>query len=114
LISKAIVGHGVEVIFVSSDKTAADMLGYMREFHGDWWALPHGSDAGQMLRGRFAISSIPTVIVCRRSDGAIITKDGRGDSKKETQSRTTVKVRTKCTSFFSVQSRGPAAVNYWK
>ncbi len=76
---------------MSSDKTPEDMLSYMRDMHGDWWALAHGSEAAFAIKQKFAVSGIPTVIVCRK-DGTVITKDGRG----------------------AVQSKGPGAVKDWK
>ena len=32
----------IEIVFVSSDKTAEELLVYMRESHGDWLAVQHG------------------------------------------------------------------------
>lgn len=29
-----------EIVFISSDKSAAEMVDYMHEMHGDWLALP--------------------------------------------------------------------------
>ena len=39
--------EGVEIIFVSSDRSPADMVSYMKESHGDWLAVEHGSELGQ-------------------------------------------------------------------
>merc|ERR1712211_211266 len=36
--------EGVEIIFVSSDRSPADMISYMKESHGDWLAVEHGSE----------------------------------------------------------------------
>merc|ERR1711879_519191 len=35
---------GVEIIFVSSDQSQDAMVSYMKESHGDWWAVEYGSD----------------------------------------------------------------------
>ena len=35
--------NALEIVFVSSDRSAGDMKTYMDEAHGDWLALPHGS-----------------------------------------------------------------------
>lgn len=35
-------GQEFEVVFVSSDRSHADMLCYMKESHGDWTALKYG------------------------------------------------------------------------
>jgi nucleoredoxin len=32
-----------EIIFVSSDRSEADMINYMKEAHGDWYACRFGS-----------------------------------------------------------------------
>ena len=39
--------EGVEIIFVSSDRSPADMVSYMKESHGNWLAVEHGSELGQ-------------------------------------------------------------------
>lgn len=81
---------GVEVVFVSSDRSNQDMLDYMREFHGDWFATEHDSEASKALKQRFGISGIPALVVVK-ADGDVITKQGRQD----------------------VQSKGPMAVKDW-
>ncbi len=40
---------GLEVVFVSFDRSKADMEGYMKECHGDWWAVQSGAEEGQKL-----------------------------------------------------------------
>jgi len=83
--------EGVEIIFVSSDRSPADMVSYMKESHGDWLAVEHGSELGQGLKQKFGVSGIPALIVMK-SDGTLVTKDGRA----------------------AVQGKGPAAVKDWK
>ena len=83
--------EGVEIIFVSSDRSPADMVSYMKESHGDWYGVEHGSDLAQGLKQKFGVSGIPCLVVIK-SDGTLITKDGRG----------------------AVQGKGPAAVKDWK
>jgi len=68
--------EGVEIIFVSSDRSPADMISYMKESHGDWLAVEHGSEVGQGLKQKFGVSGIPCLVVLK-SDGTLITKDGR-------------------------------------
>jgi len=82
---------GVEVIFVSSDRSASEMVNYMKELHGDWLAVEHDSNLAQALKTKFGISGIPALIVCRK-DGTLITKSGRQD----------------------VQTAGPQALQRWK
>ena len=84
--------QGVEIIFVSSDRSAADMASYMKESHGDWPALEHGSDACAQLKQKFAISGIPSLVVLRAATGELVTKDGRAD----------------------VQGKGPQVLRQWK
>nr|ALS04311.1 nucleoredoxin-like protein 2 [Acartia pacifica] len=68
--------EGVEVVFVSSDRSSADMLSYMKESHGDWLATEHNSSVANSLKQKYDISGIPTLVVCKK-DGTVITKDGR-------------------------------------
>ena len=83
--------EGVEIIFVSSDRSPADMEAYMKESHGDWWGVEHGSSAVEALKSHFGIRGIPALIVVDKN-GDVITKDGRAD----------------------VQSKGPGVVAQWK
>merc|ERR1711976_540236 len=84
-------GEGIEIVFVSSDQDEAGMISYMKESHGDWFAVPHGSDAANKLKEKYQISGIPTLVVVKK-DGTMITKDGRG----------------------AVQGKGPQAAKEWK
>ena len=36
-------GAGIEILFVSSDRSENDMRQYMNESHGNWLAIPWGS-----------------------------------------------------------------------
>ena len=38
-------GTALEVVFVSSDRSEAEMLSYMRESHGDWLGLSFSEQA---------------------------------------------------------------------
>ena len=71
----------LEIVFVSSDRTLDDMKNYMKESHGSWLAIAHGSDLGKALKTKFNIQGIPALIVCK-SDGSAITKEGRADVQK--------------------------------
>jgi nucleoredoxin len=72
---------GVELIFVSSDSSKEDMLNYMKESHGDWYAFEHESKIGQKLSKTFRISGIPT-LVALKTDGTIIDRNARGSIEK--------------------------------
>jgi len=72
---------GVEVIFVSSDESKEDMVNYMNESHGDWYAFDHGSKIGQKLKKKFHVSGIPT-LVALKTDGTILNEDATDDIEK--------------------------------
>lgn len=42
-----------EVVFISSDKTEQDLDRYMKDYHGDWLAVPFGSEFIRELKQRF-------------------------------------------------------------
>ena len=69
---------GVEIIFVSSDQSQKDMLSYMKESHGDWWAVEHGSSTAEALSTHYKIRSIPTLIVLD-GNGKLISNRGQID-----------------------------------
>uniref|UniRef100_A0A0K8RA69 Putative 16 kDa thioredoxion n=1 Tax=Ixodes ricinus TaxID=34613 RepID=A0A0K8RA69_IXORI len=71
-----------EIVFVSSDRAASEMLSYMKESHGNWCGLKHGDPLVQELKQKFGISGIPTLIVVNES-GKVITSDGRSDISSE-------------------------------
>merc|ERR1712223_2255856 len=82
---------GVEIIFASSDRDSDAMMSYMKESHGDWYALEHGSKLKDELEELYEVEGIPTLVVLE-ADGSLITSEGRG----------------------TVQSKGPMAVEEWK
>ena len=83
--------QGVEIIFISSDEDSDAMMNYMKESHGDWYALEHKSKLKKKLDKKYDVEGIPTLVVLR-ADGTLITKEGRGN----------------------VQSKGPMVVEEWK
>ena len=66
----------VEIVFVSSDRSPEDMLSYMKESHGDWLGVEHGSSVANELKQKYGIQGIPTLVVVK-PDGTLVTKDGR-------------------------------------
>ena len=70
--------YKVEVVFVSSDRSQADMNTYMQESHGDWLALAHGSPEVSVLSGMFGVRGIPALVVVTR-EGELVARDGRQD-----------------------------------
>ncbi|XP_003744124.1 nucleoredoxin-like protein 2 [Galendromus occidentalis] len=71
-------GKKIEVIFMSSDRTEEQMLSYMEESHGDWFAFEFGSPIKKKFAEHFQVSSIPTVIVLN-GDGVVVSTDGRNE-----------------------------------
>jgi len=82
---------GVEIIFVSSDSDSDSMMSYMKESHGDWYALEHGSKLKYELEEKYEVEGIPTLVVLE-ADGSLITSDGSG----------------------TVKTKGPKAIEEWK
>ena len=52
------------------------MFHYMRENHGDWLAVPHGSLECQSLSSMFGVRGIPALIMVTHT-GEVVTRDGR-------------------------------------
>ena len=52
------------------------MFHYMRENHGDWLAVPHGSLECQSLSSMFGVRGIPAMIMVTNT-GEVVTRDGR-------------------------------------
>lgn len=71
-------GYGVEIVFVTSDKDEDAMYSYMKECHGDWYAIPFDSAAIKELKQKYSVSGIPTLVIVKK-DGTLVTKDGRSD-----------------------------------
>ena len=44
---------GLEIVFVSSDRSPEDMTSYMKESHGDWLAVPHNSAVANDLKQKY-------------------------------------------------------------
>ena len=59
-------GEPFEVVFVSSDNSAEELMRYMKENHGDWLAVQHGTVLGQDLKKKYEVTRIPSLIVVTR------------------------------------------------
>ena len=80
--------------WISKSKTGFQYLNgltFFKEFHGDWYGVEYGSDLVQKLSKKFDVSGIPYLVVLK-TDGTIITKEGRS----------------------AVQGQGPSVVRTWK
>jgi nucleoredoxin len=76
-------GRSFEVVYVSSDGSAASMHQYMQEAGMGWLALPWGGGWSMALGQRYGVQFIPTVIVVDGSGATVSLKgreeiDGRG------------------------------------
>lgn len=67
-----------EVVFISSDKTEPDQFTYMKELQMKWPALKFHSNSANLIKARFGIKSIPTLIILSAM-GETIATDGRKD-----------------------------------
>ena len=45
--------EGLEIVFISSDRSPEDMTSYMKESHGDWMAVPHNSTVANDLKQKY-------------------------------------------------------------
>ncbi|XP_042145262.1 nucleoredoxin-like protein 2 [Ixodes scapularis] len=80
----------IEVVFVSSDRSSTDMMNYMKSHHGEWLCLPYGDSLQVLLKDRFKVAGIPSLVVCK-ADATVISANGRPD----------------------IQSKGPQAFRDW-
>lgn len=64
------------VVFVSYDRTPADMVTYMKETRMPWAALPYKAASGKKNADENNIRGIPTLLVYGK-DGALATANGR-------------------------------------
>ena len=45
--------EGLEIVFISSDRSEEDMSSYMKESHGDWLAVAHNSNLANDLKQKY-------------------------------------------------------------
>ena len=67
-----------EVVFVSSDRNADDQQKYMQETGMPWPAIPHASEQVQLLKEKFDISGIPSLVIVD-GKGTLISAQARSD-----------------------------------
>ncbi|XP_067137113.1 nucleoredoxin-like protein 2 [Centruroides vittatus] len=72
------LNYKFEVVFVSFDENEESLFDYMKESHGDWYALPYGSTDTEKLKIQFNIEGIPTLIIVNK-DGTLVNDDGIDD-----------------------------------
>ena len=71
--------RGVEIIFVSSDGSPEEMFRFMKNSHGNWYAVQYGSDLAKKLTQKYDVWGIQcsSGLVVLSENGSIITKNGR-------------------------------------
>merc|ERR1719159_1649721 len=73
--TKALKGKGMEVVFVSSDRSEADFKGYYKEM--PWLAVPFARrDVKEALSKKFKVQGIPSLVILD-AEANTITTDGR-------------------------------------
>jgi len=71
-------GKNFEVIFVSRDRTAEDLLEYYKDHHAEWAYLEFGSPKIDELLKKFEVQTIPTLRVVK-ADGKVVVSDARNE-----------------------------------
>ncbi|KYO20660.1 nucleoredoxin-like protein 2 [Alligator mississippiensis] len=66
----------LEIVFVSSDRSAEEMADYMHAMHGDWLALPFHDPYKHELKKKYNITAIPKLVIVKQT-GEVITDKGR-------------------------------------
>merc|ERR1711972_562689 len=69
-------GDKITIIFVSSDQDKASMEDYFKA-HGDYLALPFGSDKKKALSEKFGVQGIPMLVIVNK-EGKTVDAGGRG------------------------------------
>ena len=69
-------GEKITIIFVSSDKDENAMKDYFKS-HGNYLALPHGSDLKKGLSEKFGVQGIPMLVIIDKT-GKTVDAGGRG------------------------------------
>jgi len=69
---------GLEIVFITSDSSPDAQVQYMKEAHGSWLTLAHGDPFIAVLKQKYGISGIPTLVIIN-SKGDVITKNARAD-----------------------------------
>ena len=69
-------GKNIEVVFVSRDRSAQDLVEYYDHHHGAWTYLEFGNPLIQELLTKFEIKTIPSLKVVK-PDGTVVVNDAR-------------------------------------
>lgn len=69
-------GESFEIVFVSADRSEAEMERYMKEESMPWLAVPYSSPKRHELVGRYAVLGIPTLIILDKNL-KVVERDAR-------------------------------------
>ncbi|MEM7624752.1 MAG: thioredoxin-like domain-containing protein [Planctomycetota bacterium] len=61
-----------DLIFVSSDRSARDMTGYMKSYNMPWAAVPYNRINASGLKNKYGGSGIPNLVIVNR-DGEVVS-----------------------------------------
>uniref|UniRef100_A0A8R1DW76 protein-disulfide reductase n=1 Tax=Caenorhabditis japonica TaxID=281687 RepID=A0A8R1DW76_CAEJA len=67
-----------EVIFVSRDRSAEELVAYFNDHQGDWTYIPFGSSKISKLMQKYEVKTIPTMRIIR-ANGDVVIQDARGE-----------------------------------
>lgn len=65
-----------EVVFVSRDREADDLMEYFNDHHGKWYTLEFGNPLIQDWLSKYEIKTIPALKVIK-NDGTVVVNDAR-------------------------------------
>ena len=71
-------GKSFEIIFVSRDRDAGAMTGYMKEANMPWLAVPYSGNTRDELCETFGIQGIPTLVILDEN-AKVVSENGRGE-----------------------------------
>lgn len=77
-----------EIVFLSFDKTDADMEAYFLKKHRNWYALPLDDPFKEELKLKYNVTAVPKFIIINK-DGEVISSKGR----KEVQDKGVIAFR---------------------
>lgn len=79
------------IIFVTSDRSEADMKSYFSTDHGDYFAVPFGSELIAKLKTLCNVSGIPMLCQVDKAGSQVINAQVRGMVSSSTPPKTTLK-----------------------
>ena len=75
--------QGLEIVFVSSDTSAAAAMEHMQNSHGKWLAVPfHDVAAREALTKRYVRGSLPALVVIHEPTGTVLSARGKEEVLK--------------------------------